>query len=221
MNSSKKPKTVFFVRHAESIHNIKPVFQSFDAELSENGKKQAEIVASRLTEINFDLVISSGRKRANQTAEIINNKLNKKMLINDLFQERIKPSLTDGKSWHDKEASKIFFEWEKSLTTSGMRVLEGENYDDLIKRAGEALDYLLTLQEQLILVVTHGYFLKTMISLILHGDKLSEDIQKRFIDLTAIYNSGITIVNYNDDFRQDFNWRLISLNDISHLKDAI
>jgi broad specificity phosphatase PhoE len=52
--------------------------------------------------------------------------------------------------------------WTQSLSTPGMRVEDGENYDDLLTRADAALALLHDRAESSIVVVTHGYFLRTI-----------------------------------------------------------
>ena len=101
-------KTVYFVRHGQSVDNASPVFQSIDSPLSEKGKQQARSIANRLSTIDFDTLIASPVERAKQTAQYISDKTGKKIVFSDLFVERIKPDEIDGKPWTDEHASKIW-----------------------------------------------------------------------------------------------------------------
>lgn len=51
-------KTVYFVRHGQSVDNISPVFQGEDSDLSEDGIRQADFIAKRVSHLQFDKLIS-------------------------------------------------------------------------------------------------------------------------------------------------------------------
>jgi broad specificity phosphatase PhoE len=74
MAKSKIKKTIYFVRHGQSEHNVSPVFQSPDSTLSEIGKKQAEAIAKRLSKLQFETLITSTFDRAKETAGLNNEK---------------------------------------------------------------------------------------------------------------------------------------------------
>src|SRR3989344_5742821 len=114
MSKPKIHKTVYFVRHGESEHNILPVFQSPDSPLSEKGKKQAELIAKRVSKLSFDVLVSSTFLRAKETAEAISHLTSKTPELSELFVERIKPASINGKSYEDENASKVWRRWEES-----------------------------------------------------------------------------------------------------------
>ena len=213
----KKTKTIYFIRHGQSNDNVAPVFQSPDSPLSATGKQQAEAIAKRIANVDFDALISSPLHRTKETAEIISQETNNKIELSSLFVERIKPDAIIGKPYEDPKASLIWREWEKSLYTPGMRVDNGENFDDLIKRADEALDFLKNRSEDHIVVVTHGYFLRTVIARILLGDSLSGENFRNFQKNSSIENTALTIIKFKNAFEEDATWRLDTYNDYSHL----
>lgn len=55
---------VYLVRHGESEGNKSQTYQFPETELSETGKRQAEILAERLAKIPIDFVYASILKRA-------------------------------------------------------------------------------------------------------------------------------------------------------------
>ncbi len=214
--SSKQKKTVYFVRHGQSVDNVSPVIQSIHSPLSEVGKQQAENIANVLSHVSFELLIASPVKRAKQTAEYIAEKTKKDIVFSELFVERIKPSEIDGKPWEDKEAESIWRKWNESLCTPGSRVSDGENYDDIVERVDKALAYLEARQESNIVVVTHGYFLRTIVARVLLGEELNGATMKRLQEHAYIENTAITVIEYRDSFERDFDWHLMTLNDQSH-----
>lgn len=216
---NKIEKIVYFVRHGQSEDNVAPVFQSPDSPLSEKGKKQAESIAQRVSKLVFDALITSPLTRAKQTAKIIAKTTGKKSESSRLFAERTKPTYINGKSYTDEKANALWREWHKSLYISGMRVEDGENFDDLITRADKALAFLLNRPEQSFVVVTHGYFLRTIVARVLLGDLLSIEVFRNIQKMAAMENTGITVLKYCDSFEEEPAWRLWIYNDHAHLAD--
>lgn len=215
----KQKKTVYFVRHGQSIDNALPVFQSVSSRLSTKGIAQAKSIAERLSTLPFETLIASPVQRAKETAEYISEKTAKEIVLSDLFVERIKPDEIDGKPWTDNAASKVWREWEKTLYAPTECVSNGENYDAIIARVDKALAFLEDQPESTLAVVTHGYFLRAIIARVLLGDNLTGKLMKRFQERVSIENTAITVLNYNDAFEEDFAWRLWTLNDHSHFAE--
>lgn len=215
MGQPLQKKTVYFVRHGQSNDNAAAVMQSVHSPLSDLGKIQAGQIADRLAEIPFDTLIASPLKRTKQTARYISEKTHKEPHFSDLFVERVKPHVIDGKPFSDKAAVAIWHEWEESLFTPGKRVDDGENYDDITLRAHNALTYLESLPEQTIAVVTHGYFLRVLVAHVLLGSALSGDTMKHVIERTSIENTSLTVFHY-EKLGEEAVWHLAILNDHSH-----
>ncbi len=208
-------KTVYFVRHGQSEGNISSKYQSPESPLSKEGKVQAKIVAERIKKILFDVLISSPLTRTKETTDEIIKITNKIPEYSNLFIERIKPTSINGKSSDDKESHATAKEWSKSLYTSGYKVEDGENFDDIIARADKALEFLLNRSEKVIVVVTHGYFLRTILARVLLGGSLTEDNFRNFYNHSLTENTGISAIRYNQ-----FNggeWHLWVYNDHAHL----
>lgn len=219
MYKSQIEKTVYFLRHGQSKDNVSPVFQSPDSPLSEKGKKQAENIALRVSKLPFDGLISSPLKRAKQTAKIITNSTGKKAEYSELFVERIKPTYVNGKPYTDVKANELWRDWQKSLYTPGMRAEDGENFDDLVVRADNALTFLKNRPEQSLVVVTHGYFLRTIVIRVLLGDLLSGEAFENSQRTMLMENTGLTVLQYRDGFEEEARWRLWTYNDHAHLTD--
>ena len=140
--SEKAEKVVYLVRHGQSIDNVSPVFQSTETNLSETGTRQAEYIARRISKLSFDKLIASPLNRTRQTAEKIAALTNKEIEFSDLFVERIKPTSINGKPHSDKDAADKWRLWEKSMTSLGTKIEDGENYTEHLERAKSALNYL-------------------------------------------------------------------------------
>lgn len=92
-----KTKEIYFIRHGQTDWNNlnKPQGCEHDISLNANGKIQAMntgkyLAKYRLNSTPFDLIISSGLTRANQTAQLIADQIayNKKILIMSKLKEK-------------------------------------------------------------------------------------------------------------------------------------
>ena len=210
-------KIVYFVRHGQSADNVAPRFQSPDSPLNEVGQKQAESVAERVGKLSFEALIASPFRRAKETAEAIAKTTGKEPEYSELFTERVKPTNINGKAYEDEQANTLWREWEKSLYTPDMRIEDGENFGDLVARADKALAYLSARPEKSLVVVTHGYFLRTIVARVLLGELLTPETFQRFHRAAAMENTGLTVLRYKAAFEEEAMWRLWIFNDHAHL----
>lgn len=217
--SDSTEKVVYFVRHGQSEDNAAPVFQAPDSPLSKKGVRQANFIADRVASLTFDTLISSPYARAKKTAEAISVATNKPIVLSKLFIERVKPTSINGKPFTDSAANKTWREWEKSIITPGLRIEDGENYEDIMTRAENALDYLYQRPEKTLVVVTHGYFLRAIIAKTIMGDKLTPEAYANFQKVAFMENTGVSILTYEGGFEQEPCWRLYTYNDHAHLAE--
>ena len=158
-------------------------------------------------------------RRAQETAAVIGNLTGKLRDFAELFTERVKPTSINGKPFTDVAAAQVWRAWTQSLSTPGMRVEDGENYDDLLTRADAALALLHDRAESSIVVVTHGYFLRTIVARVILGNALSGEAFQHFHRVAAIENTGLTVLRYQGGFEEGPCWRLWIYNDHAHLAD--
>lgn len=210
-------KTVYLVRHGQSEGNVTDSFQPLDSPLTEAGKRQAIEIANRIQKIDFETLIVSPLLRTKETAKPIIQVTGKEPVYSDLFVERVKPTSIVGKPYSDEVASATWNEWEQSLYTPGKRVEDGENFDDLIARADEALQFLYGRPEKSLVVVTHGYFLRVMTIRVLLADALTPAAYRNFQARTGMENTGITVFTYSRNWEDRMTWRLKTFNDHAHL----
>jgi len=212
-------KTVYLVRHGQSVDNVSPVFQSVNAPLSQKGEKQARLIAERIATVHVDALIASPVLRAKQTAEAIAGKTGKEIEFSDTFVERIKPTFIDGKAWDDTEALAVYRAWDDSLYVPDVRVQDGENYADIVSRADRALDFLRHRPENDIVVVTHGHFLRTMLARVLVAEELTGTILRRIQQVSSMENTAIPVLHYKEAYEEEARWRLWSHNDHAHFAE--
>ncbi len=209
-------KTIYFVRHGQSTHNAADVFQSPDSPLTELGKQQAQFIADRVKNLSCQALLASPWPRAKETAEIIAATVNVPVEYSDLFVERKKPLALVGQPYSDPAASQLFDQWMETMWSTGQRVADGENYEDIIQRTDEALQLLLDRPEDSIVVVTHGFFMRSMIVRAQFGDVLTPAIYKKFQLNSFTNNTGLSALRYRFKENQ-WKWCLWVYNDHAHL----
>ncbi len=160
---------IYIVRHGETNGNLRGALQGWmDELLNENGRELAIITARALSDIKFDVAISSPLSRAYETAEIILRK-NKK---------DIPPIQTD-----DRLKEMFFGEWEGlGLTKENFEIpsehfndfydnpfafqnsASGESIQQVCARTGEFYQELIKRYcYETILLTTHGFALRAML----------------------------------------------------------
>lgn len=210
-------KTIYLLRHGQSMDNIAPVRQSPDSPLSPEGEKQALQIAQRVVHLPFDVLLASPYPRAQQTATAISKATGKPIESIDLFIERIKPTSINGKLFSDIPAAAINAQWEESLCTPGMKVEDGENYDEILTRTDAALSLLADRPEQSIVVVSHGHFIRSMIARILLGATLTPQNFHHIHKTMHMENTGLTVLHHNPSAQNVPSWKLWIWNDHTHL----
>ncbi|MEK7614502.1 MAG: histidine phosphatase family protein [Patescibacteria group bacterium] len=207
------------MRHGESEENIGSIIHGSDSPLTENGRKQAEFVAERFLEIPIDFIISSTYGRARETADIVNTIILKPIDYSDLFVERRNPSEIINTPKDGPIATKIRSLRMENLFVPDWRHSDEENFDDFKKRGLTALDFILSLRHENVLVVTHGLFLRMLVSCMILGEEMtSREYYKLRISLET-RNTGVTLCEYKPVVpnERDNPWHVIAWNDHAHL----
>jgi|SRR5579884_4359796 len=203
---------VYVVRHGETEANVNRVHQKLSEPLSKNGRKQAQVLAERLSDIPLDLIISSPFKRTKQTAEII-AKINKKPIeYCELFKEFKRPSEIEGHSRDEEEVVTIRQKMTDNVDNPNYHFSDEENFFDFRERCIKALEYLENLDKENVLVVTHALIMTMLTAIMVFGKEVTPENYATFGPFLRLSNTGITIYEFKED-----RWTLVSWNDHSHL----
>lgn len=140
-------KKLYFVRHGLTVMNVEGRWSgTTDTPLTERGRQQAKAAGEAAKNLKIDLIIASPLSRAHETAQIIAKVIEypkEKILLNPMLIERHFGEL-EGKEWYPD------FNYDG--------IVDIETEDTLLNRARAALDWLETLPEEHIMVVSHGSF---------------------------------------------------------------
>ena len=208
------PTNLYFARHGETNSNLQKNVVSFSDRLTDNGCKQAQKIAERISNISIDIILASPHKRAMETAKIISKKINKDIQKVSLLGEKKWPREIEGKSLKDPEVEKVFdLLKEKNATNPTWHYSDEENFFDIKKRAELFIEYISKLTYPNILIISHEYFIKMVIATMMHGDHLSYEIFRKFFHFTSLGNTSLTLCE-----KEGNAWKLVTLNDQQHIE---
>ena len=194
-------KTIYFVWHGESEHSVSEVQLGADSALTEKGIRQADFIAKRCRSFSLEAIIASPYKRARDTAEIINRQLGLKVESSELFEERRRPSEQIGLNRNDEKWKDAERMTRENICQPGWRYSDEENMDDLLERSRRALDLLANRTEGCILVVTHGWFLRALVTQVVMGSQVTPEITKRFVRNFYSENTSLSVIGYDPNRR--------------------
>lgn len=158
---------IILVRHGETDANTTGCFLGdLDVDLSDNPKTLTVIkqLAAQLQQFNPAIIVSSPAKRAQQTAQIINQSINVKIVTEPDVRE-----ISFG-SWEgltSQEVNSIDLEkWRARNVSCNTSPTNGETLKSLADRVEVILNRLCTKYDnQTIIVVTHVYTIKAALDL--------------------------------------------------------
>jgi len=153
--------TISTMRHAHTQYNAEKRYAgTIDIPLSPVGIQDARKAAAKLAGVAFDVVITSGQKRAYQTAEILVGK-RAPIVRNELCNER-RFGIMEGLTWDDIQTldPPILMIWVgAALHTVNPR--NGEPFEEVWERAKKFRRFLFEKYAGSdVLVVSHGVFLQ-------------------------------------------------------------
>lgn len=204
---------IYLVRHGETEDNSKSIYMPPQAALSKIGIKQTKTLANRFASLPVDLIISSPFKRAKQTAMAIHFVVDKKVILDENLKEIVRPSDFIGLGINDLHPIKVKKLFELNQDDPSWHYSDEENFFDVKKRAEKFLQSLDKFKEGKIVVVTHAFFMKLLLSVMLFEEKLTPEIFFKLYNFLDIQNTGITVCEKN----QDGKWQLVTWNDHAHL----
>lgn len=202
-------KNIYLIRHGITDWNEIGKIQGFkESNLTEIGKKQAQLAGQAFKNIPLNIIYTSPLSRAYDTAKIINENKDLKIIKTDLLKEG-NFGIWEGKTLDqvleiDKE------NYEKWLSyPEDCQIEDGENLADIRLRSKEFLKSIENRPEENILIVAHSSILKILILTIL-------DIPNEHFKNLSLSNTGISKIEV-----KTYNKVLKYYNSTSHLKGDI
>ena len=193
---------IYLIRHAESLANAQGIYQgqTYDTELSERGKSQAQALAQCFEHIPLSRVIASPLKRTMQTATIV--ALNKQLSV------QVEPQIieTNHGDWEGKHKEIIKKTWpwlyrKWSRFPSSTKFPQGEHFLETQKRVLRWWHLFCQNINSDALVVSHDNIIRIIVARILNR-KLNKiwkfHLQPTAITEVSVTKDKITLVSLGD-----------------------
>lgn len=175
---------IYLVRHGQTDWNIEKKTQGHtDIPLNENGKKQAKVLAQNIGHLSIDKIISSDLLRAKETAEIINERFGKKIILDTRIRE-INYGILEGvpRDTLTQETWDIF--------NNNPEQLQAEPKIHIFERIKSFFDELQNLKDN-ILIVTHGGALRMIMYYAENRNEFDNDKYTKYFKDIKINNADI------------------------------
>jgi len=196
---------LIFIRHGETNTNSKNLtHQTNDITgLTSLGKQQIKKVTKLLKDKKVEKIYSSPEKRAQESANLINQQLSLPIEILESLRERNWGTL-EGKPWIEIEKKLK----QMSLTERFTFIPpEGESWKQMEKRLKKAIHNIVQTNKSSVCIITHGGTLRGLLPILKNVPK-QESFKYDF------KNASVTIFDYD---KQTDNFKAILINSQTHL----
>lgn len=213
-------KTIYIVRHGETILNAEHRRQGREGSLSERGVAQVSLTANRLKDFKISKIYSSPFERTIETTNIIKEIIDKdnklEVEYTELLGERRNPSSIIGLPYTDEHTVAAINFMDKSYQDESARFEDEENFNDLKLRALALQKFISSSTPNHSLLVTHGIFLKMFLSVCIYGKDLTMSEYIKLSVFNPADNAGLSVVEYNPIKSITGNgWQVLAYNDSS------
>jgi broad specificity phosphatase PhoE len=201
-------KVIYLIRHGQTGHNHRGIVQGryVNSSLSIKGYKQATAFFEYYKHIPFQKIYTSTLQRTRQTVQqFIDLGLPHEALpgLDEICWGEAEGLFADGEN--NKKYWAIIETWKSGDLTP--RLEGGENPLDVQKRQMEALDYISSQPEDLVLVCMHGRALKIMLAWI-------TGLHMKDMDNFDHDNLSLYILEFKNS-----NWHIIAHDERGHLEN--
>lgn len=175
---------IYLIRHSESIDDIQDCYGGIaDYPLSETGKNKVIAYRHTLVDTGIEKIYASPYQRAFQTAQILNEVLQKNIETIEGIRELNSYGILSGVN--KQQAKEIFAhvlkkpEYQKVGYYFGKTFLGGEDIQEFDERVKNGMEYILQKSSDLsvIAIVTHGGVYRSIYQNILKIDQKIEDLE--------------------------------------------
>lgn len=196
---------IYLIRHGRQNSRLCNV----NVSLSEEGRQQAKLLGERMKTWNIERLYCSDLIRAVETANIINESLHVDVTVEPDLQEIDFGEMT-GRS--DEENAQYFAFFKKKLNSRkcDLAYPGGESGEDVYQRGFPIINKIAHSYDGNIAIVTHGVFIRCMLS-----GLLGVDFAKKSMFAKNMENTAVTELYYD---KQSEMFTLERFNDYNHLE---
>lgn len=196
---------IYLIRHGRQCSKLCNV----NVELSEEGRRQAELLGGRLSSMHIDALFSSNLIRAVETAEIANLAMG---IEHKIYPELREISFGEMEGLSDEVIALRFAEFKvrQQEMQEDLPYPGGESATDVVARSMPVLYEIAESGCQRAAIVTHGGVIRS-----LAAEILGMELSKVRVLGTSLENCSITELNYHPKQKR---FTLERFNDYAHLE---
>jgi broad specificity phosphatase PhoE len=158
---------IYLIRHGQTTGDLEDRYGGdYDDHLTEEGKKQAEELAVELALRGIEIIFCSSLVRAQETAQIVNNKLSVTVETIPELKERNQYGILTGMI--KAEAKEKHPEVAQEVKDYKNTIEGAENYEDFKGRVKGAFERVKGSGKEVVAVITHGGQIRTIFREILN-----------------------------------------------------
>jgi broad specificity phosphatase PhoE len=186
---------IYLVRHGESASDVRQKYDGeYDDLLTDKGRKEAEEIAQKLKGKDIEVIFSSERLRARETAEIMRAILNCKVIVMEELNEQdiygAYPELSV------EQPEEEYRRLGELLADRNGSFPDVETYQQLKRRVAEGFSEIIRGSYHTVAIVTHGGPIRSIVRDILKEGELQDMTNGMIIELEAT-PSYIKIIRMN------------------------
>ncbi len=147
---------IYLIRHGQTTGDVENRYGgAYDDELSDKGKIQAHELAEKLADSGIQIILCSPLIRAQETAKIINTKLNCEIKTAQNLKERNQNAILSGMTRDEAKAK--YPELVEQVKDYRNQIEGAESYEDFVERIKKAfMETTSVTNYSTIGIVTHG-----------------------------------------------------------------
>lgn len=175
---------IILIRHGQTTGDIENRYGGMhDDHLTDEGKVQAGKLAEKLVSLGIEKIYASPLIRAQETAQILNSKLDAPVVTVENLKERNHYGILTGMV--KSEAKEKYPELVELVKDKLNTVEGGESYQDFGKRVSEAFSEISNSDNETIAVISHGGAIRYIFREMLDQDEIDVD-DCGFVELKVV-----------------------------------
>ncbi len=147
--------TIFLIRHGQTTGDVENLYGGeYDDHLTDDGRRQAANLAEKLVNCGIDILYTSPKFRAYETAEILGSKLGLKPVVIEDFRERNSYGILT--AIEKNSAKQQYPDLVEALKDPRATIVGAEDYVEFRTRILAALQSVRQQDVKTAAVITHG-----------------------------------------------------------------
>jgi len=207
---------IYIIRHGSTEQLENNQRQTLESKLSEQGLDQIRQIGKKLMDLEIDYFFCSPLKRTVESANIISKLIKIKAQKNNLLREVDHPNELYGANFSDQIVKKYDQQKLKWLTDLDWKFMnKGESLRDVINRTIDFKNEMISKYiDKNILIVSHAYAIRCLISACVMGDIFTDGAMLRMIHAVRISKASLSVLEYLPENKYFY---INLLNDVTHL----